>query len=339
MFLVAEKHMSITVVKPGLLTTIQDDGRKGYEKFGIVVSGAMDIFSLKLANILVGNDINEACLEATVLGPELKISENTLIAITGAELSPTINGISVENNKPIFIKTESILSFKGPTKGCRAYIAFAGGFLIPKILESKSTYIRGKIGGLNGRALIKGDTIKIGKRSNSSEKIINSLLKYKEKSGFIEAMWFAKNPFNYTNQNQEIRVFEDMQYNLADKDSLYNFYNNSYKVTSKSDRMGYRLEGSKIKFKEKIEMISGEVSLGTIQVPPDGNPIILLADRQTAGGYPKFAHVIKADIPLLAQLSPNSSIRFKKVSMYEAEKLYYDNYKYLNEIKNIINLL
>lgn len=331
--------MSVTVVKPGLLTTIQDEGRKGYEKFGIVVSGAMDIFSLNLANILVGNDINEACIEATVLGPELKISENTLIAITGGDLLPTINGVSVENNKPIFIKTESILSFKGLAKGCRAYIAFAGGFLIPKVLESKSTYIRGKIGGVNGRALIKGDTIKIGKKTSLSEKIINSLLKYKEKNGFIEAMWFAKNPFNYTTKNQVIRVFQDMQYNLADEKSLNNFFNSSYTVTSKSDRMGYRLEGSKIKFKEKIEMISGEVSLGTIQVPPDGNPIILLADRQTAGGYPKFAHVIKADIPLLAQLPPNSSIRFKKVSMYEAEKLYYDNYKYLNEIKNIINLL
>ena len=160
--------MSVTVVKPGLLTTIQDEGRKGYEKFGIVVSGAMDIFSLNLANILVGNDINEACIEATVLGPELKISENTLIAITGGDLLPTINEVSVENNKPIFIKTESILSFKGLAKGCRAYIAFAGGFLIPKVLESKSTYIRGKIGGVNGRALIKGDTIKIGKKTSLS---------------------------------------------------------------------------------------------------------------------------------------------------------------------------
>ena len=331
--------MSVTVVKPGLLTTIQDEGRKGYEKFGIVVSGAMDIFSLNLANILVGNNINEACLEATVLGPELKISENTLIAITGGDLLPTINGVSVENNKPIFIKIESILSFKGLKKGCRAYIAFAGGFLIPKVLESKSTYIRGKIGGLNGRALIKGDIIKVGKKTNLSEKIINSLLKYKEKSGFIEAMWFVKNPFDYTTKNQVIRVFEDMQYSLADEESLNNFFNKSYTVTSKSDRMGYRLEGSKIKFKEKIEMISGEVSLGTIQVPPDGNPIILLADRQTAGGYPKFVHVIKADIPLLAQLPPNSTIKFKKVSIYEGENLYYNNYKYLNEIKNRINLL
>ena len=331
--------MSVTVVKPGLLTTIQDEGRKGYEKFGIVVSGAMDIFSLNLANILVGNNINEACLEATVLGPELKISENTLIAITGGDLLPTINGVSVENNKPIFIKTESILSFKGLKKGCRAYIAFAGGFLIPKVLESKSTYIRGKIGGFNGRALIKGDIIKIGKKTNLSEKIINSLLKYKEKSGFIEAMWFVKNPFDYTTKNQVIRVFQDMQYNLADEESLNNFFNKSYTVTSKSDRMGYRLEGSKIKFKEKIEMISGGVSLGTIQVPPDGNPIILLADRQTAGGYPKFVHVIKADIPLLAQLPPNSTIKFKKVSIYEGENLYYNNYKYLNEIKNRINLL
>ena len=130
-----------------------------------------------------------------------------------------------------------------------------------------------------------------------------------------------------------------MQYSLADEESLNNFFNKSYTVTSKSDRMGYRLEGSKIKFKEKIEMISGEVSLGTIQVPPDGNPIILLADRQTAGGYPKFVHVIKADIPLLAQLPPNSTIKFKKVSIYEGENLYYNNYKYLNEIKNRINLL
>lgn len=331
--------MSVTVLKPGLLSTIQDSGRKGYGKLGIVVSGAMDTFSLKLANILVGNDINEACIEITVLGPKLKISKDSLIAITGGDLSPKLNGMNIENNKPIYIKKDSILSFGAAIKGCRSYIALAGGFDVSKVLGSRSTYIRGNIGGIDGRNLIKGDVINIRERTASSDKIINSLLKYREKDGFIEAGWYVKNIINYNFKNQVIRVFEDQQYDLVERNSLYKFYKSLYVISQSSDRMGYRLKGSRIKFREKIEMISGEVSLGTIQIPPDGNPIILLADRQTAGGYPKIAHVIAADIPVLAQLQPSSTISFKKVTLREAEKINYDNYKYLNEIKNAITKL
>lgn len=329
--------MSVTVLKPGILSTIQDSGREGYERFGIVVSGAMDIFSLNLANILVGNDINDACIEITMLGPELKISKDTLIAITGGYLSPKLNGIRIENNRPIYIKKDSILSFGSAIKGCRSYISFAGGFDITKVLGSRSTYIRGNIGGINGRALVKGDIINITERTSISNRIIESLLMYKEKDDFIEAGWFAKSLINYNSDNQIIRVFKDQQYDLVERKSLYSFYKNSYVISQNSDRMGYRLLGDEIKFREKIEMISGEVSLGTIQIPPDGKPIILLADRQTAGGYPKLAHVIAADIPVLAQLKPGRSIKFKKVSIKEAEKLYYYNNNYLIKIQKAIN--
>lgn len=330
--------MSVTILKAGLQTTIQDLGRYGYQKYGVIVSGAMDTYAMRLSNIAVGNDENEGVLEITMLGPSLKISKGNLISITGADFSPSINNKKVPLGRPIYLKEDCVLNFGKCISGCRCYLAVAGGFNVPVFMESKSTYLRAKIGGKDGRALEKGDVLEIGTMSKLSQSIIKELSYSYKEANFAAAKWYLKEAVIYSNDSEVIRVYEDMQFKEAQGQSIEEFFSCSFSVDIKSDRMGYRLNGPKIKFKEKIEMISGEVSFGTIQIPPDGNPIILLADRATAGGYPKLAHVAFCDIQKLVQLKPFNSIKFKRITLKEAEKLYLDRERYIDQLKKNINL-
>ncbi|OPJ57642.1 biotin-dependent carboxyltransferase family protein [Clostridium oryzae] len=331
--------MSITVLKPGLLTTIQDLGRYGYQKYGIIVSGAMDTYAARLSNIIVGNDENEGVLEITMIGPSLNISKGSLISITGADLSPTINNKKVPIGRPIYLNEDCVLSFGRCIRGYRCYLSAAGGFDVPVVMESKSTYLRAKIGGKDGRALQKGDRINIGNKSDLSRAMLNKLKMNIKKESFVSTKWYIKNFVTDNADTTVIRVFEDRQFCNVTEDSLYQFFNNPFKIDTRSDRMGYRLNGPKIEFKEKLEMISGEVSFGTIQIPPDGNPIILLADRATAGGYPKIAHVASCDIQKLVQLKPHNKLRFEKIDLNKAEKLYLKREKYIAELKKAIKII
>lgn len=331
--------MSISVLNPGLLTTIQDRGRYGYEKYGVIVSGAMDQYSMRIANILVGNDENEGVLEITLIGPALKIKKGNLISITGADISPTINEKKVPMGRPIYLNEDCVLRFGKCVNGCRAYIAIAGGIDVPLIMDSKSTYLRFGIGGQDGRALKKGDVINIGKKNSISLGIIDKIKVLNKKESFVYTKWYVKNFIINENSPIYIRVFEDMQFKNIKEESIKDFFSKPFIIDSKSDRMGYRLNGPKVELSEKLEMISGEVSLGTIQIPPDGNPIILLADRATAGGYPKIAHVALYDIPKLVQLKPNDKIIFKKITLKEAEDLYLKREMYIEELKKSIKLM
>lgn len=331
--------MNITVLSPGLLTTIQDNGRYGYQKYGVIVSGSMDIYSMQLANIVVGNCKNEGVLEITMMGPSLKISGGNLISIMGADLSPTIDGEKIPLGRPIYLNKDSILKFGRCVYGCRCYLSVAGGFNVPIFMGSKSTYLRAKIGGKEGRALKKNDVFEIGERKELSLNIIEKLKKIGGNKNFTAAKWYVRN-FDINNSDGVvIRVFEDKQFNNLKEDSVKKFFNSWFSIDNRSDRMGYRLSGNKIEFKKDIEMISGEVSFGTIQIPPDGNPIILLADRATAGGYPKIAHVSYADIPKLVQLKPSDRVRFKKITLKEAENLYFEKEKYIKELKKSVKLI
>lgn len=330
--------MSISILKAGLLTTIQDKGRYGYQKYGVVVSGAMDNFSMRLSNIIVGNHENEAVLEITLIGPEVKIKKGNLISITGADLSPTINGIKVPMGRPVYLNEDCILNFGTCVYGCRAYLSIAGGFDIPLVMESKSTYIRGAIGGKDGRALKKGDEVKIYKKNELSKKIISKLLNIKSEKILIYPKWYIKEAIFKNSEGNEIRVLEDRQFKDVSGECIEEFFTSEFIVDSKSDRMGYRLNGPEIKFKHEIEMISEEVSFGTIQIPPDGKPIVLLADRATAGGYPKIAHVIYYDFQKLVQVKPSEKIRFKKITFEEAEELYLERERYLEDLKKCIKL-
>lgn len=320
--------MSIKILNPGLMTTVQDLGRFGSQKYGVIVSGAMDPISLRIANLLVGNDQGEGAIEITLYGTTLEFEQDHLIAITGGNLQPTIDGKTVPMWRPIFVQKGSVLQFKSAITGCRAYVAFAGGVAIPKEMGSKSTYLRAKIGGYHGRALQKGDILKCGKKSETSKSFSKQLKKMK--SPFT---WFINYSSFFTfNKVETIRILKGSEFECFDKMSQHHFVKEPYILTTKADRMGYQLKGEKLTLSEKFELLSEGVTYGTIQVPSNGLPIILMADRQTTGGYPKIGQVITADLSKLAQMQPTNKVKFEIVSLDIAEEeLIYQEEK-LNEL-------
>lgn len=307
---------SIKIVKPGLCTTIQDIGRIGFQQFGIPVSGVMDEFSFTVGNFLVESDKNNAVLEIPFLGPTLEFDFDISIAITGANLSPKINNQDVAMWKNIVVKKGDILSFGAVKSGARAYIAFAGEIDVPVINGSKSTLLKSKLGGFEGRQLKMGDIINIkNPRIVSKRNILPSK--------YIPA---------YLN-SEEIKVVLGPQDDYFTEKGIATFLNSEYTITKDADRMGMRLAGEMIEHKNKADIISDAAVFGSIQVPGNGQPIILLADRQTTGGYTKIGTVIKADLSKLAQMSPNGKIKFKKLNIEEAQAEYINFYKMLDEIK------
>lgn len=329
----------ITVIKPGLLTTVQDLGRFGFQKYGIIVSGVMDQFSHRISNLLVGNEENEPTLELTLLGPTIEFKKNALISICGGDLSPTIDGKPVRLWRSVFVKKGSILRF-GPCKiGCRAYLAVAGGFKIPTIMNSKSTYLRAEIGGFNGRALQAGDQLEFGSPSDLSTRIIEHPGKKSANQQFVEMEWTVAADLIPIHQNKStIRVMKGRQFHLFTKESQNKLFHEPFEVTAQSDRMGYRLKGPKLTLQNAAEMISEAVNFGTIQVPSDGNPIVLLADRQTTGGYPKIGQIATVDLPLMAQAKPGDSIKFTEISRDEAQHLLLEREKKIQQLKQGIFL-
>lgn len=319
------QKMSVQVKHGGLLTTIQDLGRYSYQKYGVVVGGAMDEAAHKLANLLVGNALNEATLEMTLIGPQLLFLKDTIFAICGAPFEATIEGILVPIGKPIYVPKGKILKVGSCKNGCRAYMAFRGGIEAPLILGSRSTYERGGFGGLYGERLKKEDIIPL-----KDQTVRNNFNVHK--GNFSTTRWFVP---SYT-KTKTIRVIEGRQHSLFTPEAIHNFYTKKYKVSLEADRMGYRLKGEKLTFAKHVELISEGTAFGTIQVPPDGQPIVLMADRQTTGGYPKLANVISVDLPLLAQQKPGDQIQFQKVSLEEAQKLYLDKERAFRKLALII---
>ena len=319
---------TVIVHTAGLLTTVQDRGRYGYQRFGMPVSGAMDVFSLELANLLVGNDPDDACLESTISGPELEFTGATWIAITGADMDPHLNGQGMPMNTSVDVRPGDKLGFRGLRSGCRAYIAFAGGIAVPPVMGSRSTYLRAGIGGFQGRAIMSGDELPLGESeplspfgqlSPGSAKRKPRLKKIPE--GLIP---------EYKHE-QRIRVISGPEAHYFEMAGLRSFLSTEYIVTAQSDRMGYRLSGEPIQHKEGMtNIISAGISLGTVQVPGDGQPIILMADRQTSGGYARIANVITVDLTLLAQMRPGDIVRFSETTLDSARQLYLNRMTELN---------
>ncbi|PAE26279.1 biotin-dependent carboxyltransferase family protein [Bacillus sp. 7894-2] len=329
----------IKVLKPGLLSSIQDLGRTGYQKFGVIASGAMDPFSHRMANLLSGNEENDPALEITMMGPTLTFEEATLISICGGDLSPLINGQPIRTWRSIFVKKGSELKFGGCQKGCRAYLAVSGGFSVPEVMNSRSTYLRAGIGGFKGRALKAGDVLETGKPSLQSLKMEDYLSKQLHDKTFVENDWgIASKLIPETIGNPEIRITRGRQFDLFTHESRIQLFNHAFEVTAQSDRMGYRLKGTSLALSEHAEQISEAVNFGSIQVPPDGNPIVLLADRQTTGGYPKIGQVAAVDLPLLAQAKPGDALRFKEISNGQAQQLLIKRELKLKELKQGISL-
>lgn len=327
----------INVLKPGVLTTVQDLGRSGYQKDGFVVGGAMDPFSFRVANLLVGNRENEATLEMTLQGATLSIEEDMIIAITGGDLSPRIKDEPLPLWRPIYVKKGNVIEWGACKSGCRAYLAVLGGLKVPDVMGSKSTYLRAGIGGWKGRHLKEGDRLPTIRLSQLTEDTLFPDFN-KTLSSFSTVPWQADPHSIYSPEKiKTIRILPGTHQSQFSEKSLHALYNEEFKVSPQSDRMGYRLQGPKLERSEKQEILSEAVALGTVQVPASGSPVILLADRQTTGGYPRIGQVILPDIPLVAQMKPGESLRFQEVTWEEAEWLYFQAEKNINTMKNGIS--
>ena len=314
--------MSITVLNPGLLTTVQDLGRVGYQQFGVSVSGVMDPRATALANILVGNPDGEAVLECTMMGPHLQFNKANVIAITGGDLGATLDGQPVQTYKAFKVEAGQVLKFTMPKKGCRAFVAFAGGLDIPEVMGSRSTYMKAKIGGFQGRKLEKGD--EIGFRAPNPD-LPNPNLR-------------SMAPEFVPRAEYTVRVVLGPQDDYFTDAGIQTFLSEVYTVTAEFDRMGCRLEGAVIQHKDGGDIISDGIAFGAIQVPSAGKPIIMLGDRQTTGGYTKIANVISADFRILAQLKQGDKVRFEKVSVKAAQEALMAQRATLRLIRSAINI-
>jgi biotin-dependent carboxylase-like uncharacterized protein len=306
-------------LKSGLFTIVQDLGRYGYLKYGIPISGAMDTFSLVAANILVANNSNDACLETTLFGPELQVLTRTQIAITGGDISPKINGQNVPTWQTLEVQEGDVISFGKVENGCRAYLSMRGGINTPLVLGSRATYVRGGIGGINGRQLKTGDII---------EGFDVSPLKvgYSMPEDLVP---------QFTGQFKA-HVILGPQADMFTERGINTFLSSPYKVTLEADRMGYRLEGPIIEHKAKADIISDALLPGAIQVPKNGKPIIIMRDAQTTGGYPKIAVAIIPDVSLLGQAKPNDIIEFSKITMSQAREKLFEYYRLLNGLSKML---
>jgi antagonist of KipI len=326
--------MTIRVLEQGLSTTVQDLGRKGFQQYGVVVGGVMDEVAAKIANILIGNNEDDAVIEMTLIGPTLLFQQDTLISLCGADLSASIGGEPAPLWKPIFVKAGSILRFGRPHQGCRAYLAVAGGIDVPVVMESRSTYVRGGIGGYQGRALQKGDEL------NYNPNDLTKFLRTQIWSGpFKPVNWTVSSLIKPVyKKDPQIRFIKGPQFDLFTERSRREFLSEKYKVTPNSDRMGYRLSAKALKLTTAVEVLSEAVTMGTIQVPNDGQPIILMADRQTIGGYPKIGYVASIDFPVLAQVMPGENLTFKEISIQDAQRLLLEREQMISKVRIGISL-
>ncbi|MEO5998738.1 MAG: biotin-dependent carboxyltransferase family protein [Chitinophagaceae bacterium] len=305
--------MSIVIIKPGILDSIQDLGRTGQASYGINVGGAMDRFAVLVGNILVGNDVIEAVMEIHYPGPQILFEQDALISITGADFTAGLNDESLPSWQPILIRKNTVLQFPINKKGARAYLAVQGGFLIDKWLNSYSTNLKAGIGGWKGRRLEKGDELFFRQR----DKCVSSL--FKSENNFQILRWRPDVSKVYRDPH-EISVIKGYEWDELTDSSKESLKQSNFIIHPSSDRMGYQLEGHPLHLQEKKEMVSCAVSFGTIQLLPNGRPVVLMADHQTTGGYPRIGHVISSHLPKLAQLGPSDTVQFNYVDINEAEK-------------------
>jgi KipI family sensor histidine kinase inhibitor len=299
---------ALEVVSGGLLTTVQDLGRVGYQRYGVPVAGAVDAPAHRAANRLAGNAPEAATLECTVEGPTLRALRPIVVAVTGADLGAVVERSDVGRFAPppwssFFLRPGNVLRFEGRRSGARAYVAVSGGFDVPEVLGSRSTYLIAGFGGLEGRPLRAGDRLSAGateKPPSPGERM----------------------PPPPPAEDLPIRVVLGPQDDYFTEAALETLESATYAVQSSSDRMGYRLDGPPLEHKEEKEIVSDGMMLGGIQVPPNGLPIVMLADRATTGGYPKIATVVHADLPRLAQKIPGERVRFGIVGLEEAREAF-----------------
>ena len=304
-----EGHPVIEILEGGLLTTVQDGGRLGFQSLGVPVSGAMDRAAMRAANQLVGNTSDAPVLEITLAGPRLRFLHDALIAVTGADLSlwvawPDGNRFDLPGGLAIYVRRGSCLGFAGRKSGCRAYLALAGGIRVPLVLGSASTCLSGGFGGHAGRRLQAGDCL-------AAQPLMG------DTSLGAGRAWPGHLGPGYPN-HPVVRVLPGPHWHHFTHEAQAAFLSSEYMVQPASDRIGVRLKGPTLQRRISTEVISGGVTTGSVQIPADGQPIVLGADRQTVGGYPQIAVVIGADLPALAQLAPGDHVSFRRATLGEA---------------------
>ena len=314
--------MGILIQEPGLFTTVQDEGRYGYQQFGVTPSGPMDARSFHIANLLVGNNLGEGALEMTFQGPTMKFEEANVVAVTGADMKPTLNGKPVPMYEAFVVEKDDVLKFQFAMNGSRGYVAVAGGLDIPLLMESKSTLASKGLGGVDGRKLQKEDHI--------------GFTAPKKELPHMESRKVAKPEF--PNKEVVLRVIRGPQDDCFSEEEIRRFFWYGFKVTNEFDRMGCRLERSEpVKHLQDGNIISDGIACGSIQVPTNGQPIIMLADRQTVGGYTKIGTVISVDLSKLAQAKPGMDVRFVEVSLELAQDLYIRELEEMEQADKLLN--
>lgn len=314
---------TLEIISPGIMTSVQDLGRYGYGRFGVAPSGALDSFALRIANLLVGNSEDQACLETMLLGPGIKVLTDVVIAVTGGNLQPSRNKQPIEMWRSHAFKKDDVLSFGNAVNGFRAYIAVAGGIGVPRVMGSRSTNLPSGFGGHHGRTLKKED-----------------ILACNEPRGPMSDTGRVFNPdwIPQYSDKWKLRVVPGPQDDHFPDDSLDTFFDGTYTMSQDSDRTGIRLEGPAVRCKPEVEasIVSEGVVAGSIQIPGDGKPIIILGETVT-GGYRKIATVISADLPLLGQIKPGDGIQFEALSLDEAHLALQEMEERINNFKRKIN--
>ncbi len=315
--------MSTEIIKPGLLTTLVGCERKGFRNIGIGSGGAMDRVAMRVANYLVGNNDNAAVMELHLPAPEILFKQSYLVSITGKGFEVLVNGVAVPRWRPIRVTKNAAMSFDIKSSGGRGYLSVKGGWRAQDWLGSFSTHLGVQMGGYVGRALRKGDLLEAEEESGGEKDGIKFPWAISENE--LDRIYFPPN---------EIRCVKSIETDLLSNESKEIVTSQFFTITHQSNRMGYRLAGEPLYLSQRMDMASSPVDFGTIQLLPDGNLIILMADHQTAGGYPRIGSVIKADLPKLAQLGVNGKVAFKMISLAEAELLLLSMEKQLDEIKS-----
>ena len=294
----------MVVVRPGMLTTVQDLGRWGYQDRGVPVAGPMDMVAHRVANAAAGNAPDAATLEITLVGPELRFEEEAVVAISGADLGATLDGSTIAKNTAVGVRSGATLRFTGRRDGARAYLAVGGGVAERLVLGSRATHVLSAMGGHRGRPLAAGDRLPLAPSRASTTRRVTA----------------ARPPFpaGGVTGGARLRVLTGPQDDFFDAEALESLQATRFIVSSQSNRMAYRLTGGTVRRSGDFEMISDATVAGGIQVPPSGDPILLMADRQTSGGYPQIATVITADLPLAGQLAPGDWVEFSVCSRREA---------------------
>ena len=330
--------MALKVLRAGILSTLQDLGRWGYQRFGVPVSGVMDEEAHRLANWLVGNQDTEATIEMTLGGPTLGVTADVLVAVCGGDFDGRLDGQPLPRARPVLVKAGGTLEFRQCKVGCRAYLAVAGGFAVAPVMGSRSTFVRGCFGGFQGRALQRGDVLE----TESVGGVRYPTLKQKlERAGSVMAhpAWSATERVELLSGGPfQVRFIPGRHWEAFTDEARKRFCEAGYVIGPDSDRQGYRLQGPVLQPHEPLDVISEGVTFGTIQVPPNGAPIVLMASRQTIGGYPRLGEVVTVDLPLLAQLAPGTRLRFEPVTLEAAQALLIARERELHRMREAIRM-